>query len=120
MQDSDWSHLRHIVDSFSEMDLDCDIVFLPSGSDLQQLSDDELEKYKNLIKKCGLSIEKLKLTTEDLEENYPELYEELQIELQLDAILDQLDQLKEDEKEIIANIIKENMEITKKSHLPFF
>jgi hypothetical protein len=28
--------------------------------------------------------------------------------------------LSKDEKELIADLIKENMDITKKSHLPFF
>lgn len=65
------------------------------------IKDDELEKYKKLIKTCGLNIEKLKLTTGELEEDYPELYEEFQIEPQLDAILDQLDQLNEDESDFI-------------------
>ena len=60
----------------------------------------ELEKYKGLIKTCGLNVEQLKLTTEEIELNYPELYEELQIEAKLDAILDQLEELNESDGDI--------------------
>lgn len=59
------------------------------------ISDTELDNYKELIKACGLNVEQLKLTTEDIKLNHPELYEELQIEAKLDAILDQLDDLNE-------------------------
>lgn len=65
------------------------------------INDAELEKFQDLIKKCGLNIETLKLTADEIEEDYPDLYEELQIEDELEAILNQLDQLTESDGDFI-------------------
>jgi hypothetical protein len=57
------------------------------------ISDAELEKYNVLIKYCGLTIEKINVSTEELGERFPEIYEEIDIDNQLNQILDQLDDL---------------------------
>jgi archaellum component FlaC len=60
------------------------------------ISPEELKKYKSQIQACGLQIEKIKLTAEELQDDFPAVYDELGIEDELNSILSEIEDLKEE------------------------
>ena len=59
------------------------------------ITDEELKMYSSQIKLCNLLINKIELTADELENDFPEIFEQLKIEDKLNAIESELKELNE-------------------------
>jgi hypothetical protein len=59
------------------------------------ITDEELKMYSSQIKLCNLDINKIELTADELENDFPEIFEQLKIEDKLNAIESELKELNE-------------------------
>jgi hypothetical protein len=68
------------------------------------VSPDELKKYKAQIHACGLQVDKIELTAEELQDEFPAIYDDLGLEDDLNSILSELEDLQEDDGSTEGNL----------------
>lgn len=68
------------------------------------VSPDELKKYKAQIYACGLQVDKIELTAEELQDEFPVIYDDLGLEDKLNSILSELEDLQEDDDSTEGNL----------------